>query len=109
MALPSDAIVLVDCRIFWYSQAMKLVNTPVLDRLLDPLARSLTLDDARALLELRADPDVQAHLDELADKCNEGTLTPEERAEYQSYVQAINLITLLQARARLLLAQPKTS
>ena len=88
---------------------MKSTEAPVLDRLLDPLARALTPDAARALLDLRADPDVQAHIADLAEKCNEGLLTPEERQEYQSYVQGINLITLLQARARLLLSKSKAS
>lgn len=75
----------------------------VLDRLLEPVGRSMTPELARELVELRAAPDVQARLDELAEKCNEGQLTAEERAEYESFIHAIHLIGLLQAKARAVL------
>jgi hypothetical protein len=48
----------------------------------------------------RADLETQRRIDELADKCNEGTLTPEERVEYQEFISLFNILTLLQARAR---------
>jgi hypothetical protein len=76
----------------------------VLDRLLEPIGRSITPDLARELIELRATPEVQARIDDLAERCNEGTLTPEERAEYESYVQAIHLIGSLQRKAMRVLA-----
>ena len=44
-------------------------------------------------------------VDELARKCNEGELTPEERARYERYITAGNVIAILQAQARLLLTQ----
>lgn len=75
-------------------------TTSVLDRLLDPVGQSLTPDVARALLAIRADEDTQARIDELAGKCTEGTLTDVERGEYQAYVSAIDLVTVLQAKAR---------
>jgi uncharacterized protein YnzC (UPF0291/DUF896 family) len=74
-----------------------------LAKLLDPVGRSLTPDVARALVNLRADPAVQERLDELADKSTEGTLTDDERAEYESYIHAIDFISVLQAQARRLL------
>ena len=53
---------------------------------------------------MRSDDDeTQQRIDELADKCNEGKLSPEERAEYQEFVSLFNLLTLLQARARSIL------
>ena len=39
--------------------------------------------------------------EELAAKCNEGSLTPAERDEYEAYVQAGEMIAILQAKARL--------
>ena len=78
-------------------------NVSVLDRLLDPLSRCLTREGARELLELRADAVAQARLSELAEKCNEGLLTSEERREYETYVHLGNFIAILQAKARLLL------
>ncbi len=84
---------------------MKTRNgAPFLDRLLTPLSRCLTAETAKALVALRVDATTQARLDELADKCSEGRLSAEERAEYGSYVSAINVISILQSKARALLA-----
>jgi hypothetical protein len=80
-------------------------NAAVLDRLLDPLARRFTPAAARALVSFRADPTTRARIAELADRCNQGELSPEERAEYEAYVRAIDLISILQSKARRLLAK----
>lgn len=72
----------------------------VLDRLLDPVIRCLSPRAARELASLRADEEVQARVRELAEKCNEGTISTEERAEYESYVMAANIVAILQAKAR---------
>jgi hypothetical protein len=80
-------------------------TTNVLDRLLDPVSRCLSADSARALVELRADPVAQARIAQLAEKCNEGSLTPEEEREYDTYVHVGNLVAILQAKARLFLKQ----
>lgn len=80
-------------------------NVTVLDRLLDPLSRCLTREGAQELLELRADAVAQTRISELAEKCNEGVLTPEEQREYETYVHLGNFIAILQAKARLLLRQ----
>jgi hypothetical protein len=74
----------------------------VLDRLLDPLAQCLTVTGARRILNLRADPVAQERIDELAEKSNEGELSPDERAEYELYVSTGNFIAILQAKARAL-------
>jgi hypothetical protein len=79
---------------------MESADTSVLDRLLSPLARSLTPDAARCIANFRADGQTQAHIDELAEKCNEGRLSPEEHREYEAYVEAIDMIAILQAKAR---------
>jgi hypothetical protein len=89
---------------------MKNGNTAsVLDRLLDPLSRCFTTESAKALAELKADPVAQARVEELAEKCNEGQLTAEERGEYETYVHVGNLIGILQAKARLYLKQHAAS
>jgi hypothetical protein len=75
-----------------------------LDRLLDPVGRCLSDDAARALVCLRADDETQAHVRELAEKCNQGILSAEERAEYEAYVMAANIVAILQAKARARLA-----
>ena len=79
-------------------------DTSILDRLLEPVSRCLTPEAARQLVALRADPQFQERLDVLADRCTEGLLTPEEREEYETYVRAIHIIAILQAKARKLLA-----
>jgi hypothetical protein len=55
------------------------------------------------LADLQADPDAQARMEILAEKANEGTLSAEERREYESWVRAGTMISLLQAKARLYL------
>jgi len=79
-------------------------STPCLDRMLEPLSRCFTLDVADRLVHLKVDPQLQTRIDELADKCTEGQLTEEERSEYETYARAGNLIAILQAKARRLLA-----
>ena len=39
-------------------------------------------------------------MDALADKANEGTLSDREKAEYRQQIEAFDLITVLQAKAR---------
>jgi hypothetical protein len=90
----------------WYTLLMiKTVNGRVLDRLLEPVSSSLNEEAARKLVGLKADRKTQALVAKLARKCNEGELTPEERAEYEFYVMAGEFIAVLQAKARILLAR----
>jgi hypothetical protein len=84
-------------------------GSTALDRLLDPVTRCLTPEAARELVALRADPQFQERLDTLADKCSEGQLSVDEREEYETYVQAIHLIGIFQAKARKLLASLPSS
>jgi hypothetical protein len=83
---------------------MNPTPTPVLDRILDPVTRSLNAEAARSLLDLRADATTRARVAELADRCNEGVLSEDERAEYEMYIWAGKVVALLQAKARALLA-----
>jgi hypothetical protein len=76
------------------------VKLAAITRLMDSM---LTVDLAERVVNLRADEALQARLDELAGKCNEGILTPEEREEYETYVEAVGYISILQAKARNLL------
>jgi hypothetical protein len=80
-----------------------------LAKILDPVAHCFTPEVAKRVVELRADPAVQARIDELAEKCNEGTITPEEMAEYDAYIQAMDVVAVLQKKARALIVQPHAS
>ena len=91
---------------FWYADGMH-GNTRTLDRLVEPIVRTLTPEVARALVQLRADPELQGRMDELAEKCNEGQLTAEEREEYETSVRFANYLAIIQAKARRLLKTSK--
>lgn len=76
-----------------------------LDRLLDPLTEAFTPKMASALLDLRVDSELEARIGELRRKSNEGTLTLEEDAEYKDFVEAVDLISIMQAKARRFLSK----
>lgn len=67
---------------------------------LAPVERCLNRESALALLDLPANPRVQARVDELAEKCNEGRLTPAERSEYDALIWADHFLGILQAKAQ---------
>ncbi|MBN1910019.1 MAG: hypothetical protein JW818_09790 [Pirellulales bacterium] len=74
-----------------------------LDRLLEPLADCLTVDVAAKVADLRADAATQERIDYLAERASEGLLTDQEREEYAGYLHAIDVIAVLQVKARSLL------
>ncbi len=76
-----------------------------LDRLLEPLTEAFTPKMASVLLELRADAEIEAHIGELRQKANAGVLTPTEDSEYKDFVEAVDLISIMQAKARRFLAK----
>ena len=82
---------------------LSIHDPSIFARLLAPVGQCLTPEVARHLVDLRADADVQARLEELADTCTEGQLSAEERAEYETAVAAMECISVLQAQARRLL------
>ncbi len=81
------------------------IDTSILEHLLEPVSQSLNREAAEKLVRLRVSAKAQAQIDKLARKCNEGRLTKDERAEYESWVGAIDLVAILQAKARSLLSR----
>jgi hypothetical protein len=81
----------------------------VLDDILEPVTNAFSPDVAQALVNARAGEAVQARMADLAGKCNDGLLTPQERADYESYVQAVDMVSVLQAKARVWLARHRAS
>jgi hypothetical protein len=77
----------------------------VMDEMLQPLSAAMTPETAKVLSRLQATPSMQARVDELAARCNEGELTIDERAEYEMYVRIGNLFALIKAKAKSLLAE----
>lgn len=82
---------------------MSMRRTNILDRFLDPIGSLLTPDVAERLVEFRADARTQKRLDRLAEKSRQGKLTAAERKDYETYVSAIDFVTVLQSKARSLL------
>jgi hypothetical protein len=82
-------------------------NTAIhLDRLLEPLVRCLSAEVAAKVANLKADEAMQLRIDYLAERSNEGVLTATERDEYAGFLHAIDVIAILQAKARALLRKP---
>jgi len=52
------------------------------------------------IVELRIDPEIQARVEVLADKANEGLLSEEERDEYKSYIEMADLIAILKLKVQ---------
>jgi hypothetical protein len=80
-------------------------STAALSELLEPVGQMMPVQFARDLAALRATPELQAKIDGLAQRSNEGLLTDDERAEYLAYVDAIDVISILQAKARSVVAR----
>ena len=76
-----------------------------LDRYLDPLTEAMSAEVARRIVDLKPDPVVVAHIEELGQRSTSGTLTPAERDEYQALADAGTLIALLKAKARRVLSK----
>ena len=68
------------------------------------MAECLTPQSAARIASMKASDEVQSRIDELADKCTEGELTIDERAEYESAVLSLELVMLLQVEAQATLA-----
>ncbi len=76
------------------------------DRGTDPIFSLISVEQARKWVEYRGTPELQDRIEVLAARCNDGSLSDEERAEYEGYVRANKFVALLQAKARKLIAQP---
>ncbi len=55
---------------------------------------------AAAVIGFQADPELQARIEELAQKSTEGELTQDERAQYVGYVRANKFIAILKRQAQ---------
>lgn len=65
----------------------------------------LTPEVARGLAGLRASPELLEDVEELRRKANEGTLTPEEDAAYKEFVEALDVVSIIQSKARQFLSR----
>lgn len=87
----------------WYNLDMS--TTSYLDRFLDPITEALTPEVARRIADLRANDELQAEIDVLREKANAGALNPDEEAVYKDFAEAVDLISIVQSKARRFLAR----
>ena len=80
-------------------------DTVALEKFLRPMARGLSAELARAIVNLNADPEIQDRYDALAGKNTEGKLTPAEMAELESLVRVNTLLGVLKVEAQAVLAK----
>ena len=80
-------------------------TTTYLDRFLEPMTEALTPEVARVIINLRADEETEAEVQQLRDKANEGGLTAEEEAKYNDFVEAVDVISIIQSKTRRFLAR----
>lgn len=76
------------------------LNTTSLYRFLEQFTETFTPELAEHFVNLPPHPELQARLDELGEKANEGTLTEAERSEYETYVKAMDVIALLKVKSQ---------
>jgi hypothetical protein len=69
------------------------------DRGIRPVMEIVLPEKADAILGFRGDPELQARIEELAQKSTEGELTGDERAEYAGYVRANKFVAILKRQA----------
>ena len=86
----------------WYTPHMS--TTSYLDRMLQPVAEAMSPEFAAKLVGLTADSEMLSDVEKLREKANAGTLTVEEDAEYKDFVEAVDVISILQSKARSVLA-----
>ena len=78
-------------------------ETGAFERGVRPIMEIVSPANAEQIVEFRADPELQARIEELASKSTEGQLTEAERAEYAGYVRANKFVAILQRQARQLI------
>jgi hypothetical protein len=76
----------------------------ILSQVVNPRQPGLAPEAARAIIELRFGPDAVQRMNELAEKNRLGTLTAGERRVLENYQRVGNFLNLMQAKARLSLA-----
>ena len=72
----------------------------ILQRLIEVGQGALSPEAARSILQIQFSAADQARVQELASRSNGGVLTPEEAAEYDSFLAADDVLSLWQSKAR---------
>lgn len=77
---------------------MATLDSTSLRRYLEQFTETLTPELAEHFANLPPNPEFPALLDDLGTKANEGILTAEERREYETYVEVMDVFALLRVQ-----------
>lgn len=77
---------------------MTALDSASLHKFLLHFTDTLTPELAEHFVTLPPDPEFQQRLDELGGLANEGALSEEERREYDTYIEAMDVIALLRVK-----------
>lgn len=81
-------------------EALAVNTSTALNQMLEPLSKTLSIEAAEAITALKVSPALDARIQDLAVRSNEGLLTEQEQAEYRSYVLGAEVLALLKLKAR---------
>jgi hypothetical protein len=87
------------------AQTSTISEAEILEEILADTGQSLTPEAARSLVSLKFSRAAKAQIRRLLRKNNQGRISPEERITLENYLRVGQFLDLLQARAKLLLAQ----
>ncbi len=76
------------------------MHSSILERIIDPQQGSFSTEHARYVLSLDFSPSQHARYTELSSKAQEGSLTEDEQAELDDFLNVNALLTILQSKAR---------
>lgn len=82
-----------------YNHRMSTISS-ILDHYFEPVTSLFTRETAEALIQRKPSEEISSRVLELGHRANEGTLTDEERDEYQNLIDAGDLVALLKTKAR---------
>ncbi len=77
---------------------MTVLDSASLHKFLLHFADTLTPELAKHFSNLPSDPVFQKRLDRLAEKASEGQLTDTEAREYDTYIEAMDVVALLRVK-----------
>jgi hypothetical protein len=82
-------------------QGIPSTEAEILDRVIHPDRADLSNEAAKALLTLRFEQQDLDRIHELLTKNQDDALTPDEKAELESYLRISSLLDLMHAKAKL--------
>ncbi len=74
--------------------------TTILAKMLEPALEAMPIEFARVLLNMRVDENLQSRIETLRHNANAGQLSSGESQEYQEFIEAVDVLSFLQLKAR---------